>query len=301
MPVIHYTKCLVCQSDNLQKIFTVKDYTVSGKEFDIVHCNACSFRFTQNVPVADEIGQYYKSENYISHTNTSKGLINKLYQKVRVRTMKQKAAIIKKHTGLQLGNLLDVGCGTGTFLHTMKQQGWKVSGLEPDADAREIASKEYDIQPLPPQFLFSLDAGSFNAITLWHVLEHVHTLHEYLEQLKNLLAKNGTLFIAVPNYTAKDADAYGKYWAGYDVPRHLYHFSPNSMQLLMAQHGMKVTKMLPMWFDSFYVDMLSSKYKSGKINYLSAGLHGLASNINAIGNVEECCSVIYLIKKETDL
>ena len=117
--------------------------------------------------------------------------------------------------------------------------------------------------------------------------------------MKRLLSANGVLFIAVPNYTSKDAEAYGAYWAGYDVPRHLYHFSPKAMDKLMQQHGLKIEKMLPMWFDSFYVDMLSSKYKSGKINYLSAGLHGLASNINAMGKVEECCSVIYVIKSNS--
>jgi 2-polyprenyl-3-methyl-5-hydroxy-6-metoxy-1,4-benzoquinol methylase len=296
MPVIHYTHCPVCKSHNLQPVFNVKDYTVSGKEFEIVHCNDCTLRFTQDVPVLEEIGQYYKSEDYISHTNTNKGLINRLYQRVRVRTMKQKAAVVKKYTGLQTGNLLDVGSGTGTFLHTMRLQGWRVSGLEPDADARELARTEYGVESNPSHLLFSLDSCSFNAVTLWHVLEHVHALHEYVEQMKKLLAKNGVLFIAVPNYTTKDARVYGKYWAGYDVPRHLYHFSPKAMQTLMEQHGLEIAGMLPMWFDSFYVDMLSSKYKTGKINYVSAGLHGLASNINAVGNVQQCCSVIYVVR-----
>ncbi|GAB3428219.1 class I SAM-dependent methyltransferase [Niabella aquatica] len=298
MPVIHYTHCPVCTSDKLQPVFKVKDHTVSGKEFEVMHCNNCTLRFTQDVPVLEEIGPYYKSEDYISHTNTSKGLINRLYQRVRVRTMKQKADAVKKFTGLNAGNLLDIGSGTGTFLHTMRRQGWRVSGLEPDADARELAKREYGIEANPSHLLFSLDPGSFNAVTLWHVLEHVHALHEYVAQMKKLLAPNGVLFIAVPNYTTKDAGVYGKYWAGYDVPRHLYHFSPKAMQILMAQHGLKVVKMLPMWFDSFYVDMLSSKYKTGKINYASAVLHGLASNINAIGNVEECCSVIYIVRAD---
>lgn len=295
MSTIYYTHCPLCKSENLRHIFNVKDYTVSGKEFPVIHCEACSIRVTQDVPDINEIGAYYKSEDYISHTNTSKGLINSLYQKVRVRTMKQKAAIVKKYTGLQTGNLLDIGCGTGTFLNTMQMQGWKVTGLEPDADARLVAKKEYNIEAFPSHELFSLEAGSFNAITLWHVLEHVHSLHEYMDQMKKLLAANGILFIAVPNYTSKDANAYGKYWAGYDVPRHLYHFSPKSMQLLTQQHELKIIKMLPMWFDSFYVDMLSSKYKTGKTNYISAGLHGLASNMYALGNVEECCSVIYVV------
>lgn len=297
MPDIHYTQCPVCGSQQLEKVFFAKDHTVSCKEFEIVHCNDCTLRFTQDVPSVEEIGAYYKTDSYISHTNTSKGFINKMYQQVRVRTMKQKADIIKKHTGLKTGKLLDVGCGTGTFLHTMQQQDWKVTGLEPDPDARKLAKDLYGIETAPSHHLFTLPAKSFNAITMWHVLEHVHQLHEYVAQLKNLLADGGKLFIAVPNYTSRDAKAYQQHWAGYDVPRHLYHFSPQTMNVLMNGHGLKITQMLPMWFDSFYVDMLSSKYQSGKTNYISAGLHGLASNINAIGNVKECCSVIYVVEK----
>lgn len=298
MPDIHYTHCPVCQSDSLQRIFDVKDYTVSGEEFEVLQCNACTARFTQDVPGQDAIGRYYKSEDYISHTNTSKGLINQLYQRVRVRTMKQKAAMVKKYTHLPSGQLLDIGCGTGTFLHTMQQEGWQVTGLEPDADARAVGKQQYGITSLPSPELFSLKPQSFNAITLWHVLEHVHALHDYMAQIKALMAPGGVLFVAVPNYTAKDARAYGPYWAGYDVPRHLYHFSPAAMKVLAQQHELQIDCMLPMWFDSFYVDMLSSKYKTGKVNYVSAGLHGLASNINAIGNTKECCSVIYVIKNK---
>ncbi|MCH5717514.1 class I SAM-dependent methyltransferase [Niabella hibiscisoli] len=154
MPDIHYSFCPVCQSDQLQHVFNVKDYTVSGKEFEILHCNACTVRLTQDVPGVDDIGIYYKSEDYISHTNTSKGLINQLYQRVRVRTMKQKAAIVKRHTGLKTGNLLDIGSGTGTFLHTMQQQGWSVAGLEPDADARAVGKEQYGIQTKPSRELF---------------------------------------------------------------------------------------------------------------------------------------------------
>lgn len=294
---IHHTHCPVCNSGRLQNIFPVKDYTVSGQQFAIVECQHCTLRFTQDVPDQENIGKFYKSEDYISHTNTSKGLINNLYQKVRNVTMKQKLGIIKKYTGLQKGALLDVGCGTGSFLNVMQSEGWKVTGLEPDADARDLAKQLHELKVLPSHEIFNLQAATYNAITMWHVLEHVHQLHEYVEQLKNLLLANGKLFIAVPNYTSRDAKVYVKYWAAYDVPRHLYHFSPQSMEVLVQQHGLKVVKHLPMWFDSFYVGLLSSKYKNGKTNFAAAGLHGLSSNLNATGNVKECSSVIYVIEK----
>lgn len=298
MSKIHYTACPVCNSEILHPVFKVKDYTVSKQEFEILHCDSCTARFTQDVPEQNAIGDFYKSDDYISHTNKGKGVINSLYKKVRVRTLKQKALLVKKFTGKTSGTLLDVGSGAGAFLDTMRKNSWVVTGLEPDIDARTVCKLTYGIEARPSQDLFELNPENFDAITLWHVLEHIHSLHDYLEQLRKLLRREGKLFIAVPNYSSKDAKVYGKYWAGYDVPRHLYHFTPMAMQQLLRQHGLRIIKMLPMWYDSFYVDLLSSKYKSGKTNFISAGLHGLASNLNAIGKVEECCSVIYVIEKD---
>lgn len=299
MSTIHYDHCPICKSERLEPVFPAKDYTVSGKSFEIVACRHCNLRFTQDVPDQDEIGPYYKSEDYISHTNSSKGLINSLYQKVRNITMRQKTAVIKKYTGLQKGVLLDVGCGTGSFLNSMQQGGWSVTGLEPDEAARQLALKLHGLKVLPSHEIFNLKPAIFNAITLWHVLEHVHQLHEYIQQLHSLLAPGGKVFIAVPNYTSKDAKTYGRYWAAYDVPRHLFHFSPQSMDALLQLHGLRVAKHLPMWFDSFYVGLLSSKYKTGQIAYTSAGLHGLSSNIHAVGSAERCSSVIYVVEKNS--
>lgn len=296
MSNIHYKDCPVCGSDNTDHVFFVKDYTVSGQEFEVAHCNSCTVRFTQDIPDETGMGVFYNSANYIPHDADGGGLVNRLYRSVRNVTVKQKAATIRKYTQLSAGNLLDIGCGTGTFMYAMAQRNWKVTGVEPDGDARDTAKALYGMEVLPPEHLFSLPPGSFSAITLWHVLEHIHRLHEYIEQMRKLLAENGVIFIAVPNYTSWDARKYGKYWAGYDVPRHLYHFSPQSMELLMQKHNLQVVKLLPMWFDSFYVDILSSKYKRGHIQYLPAGLHGLISNINALGRRKECCSLIYVIK-----
>lgn len=295
--MIHYTACPICNSSNIQEQLSAKDYTVSQNLFPIWHCNACTARFTQDVPGQDAIGAYYASENYISHSDTKKGIINSLYHLVRKRTLGAKRRLVNNETGITKGTILDIGCGTGAFLNTMKEAGWNITGLEPDTVARAKASELYHIQPQEPGKLFELAPVSFNAITMWHVLEHVHELHAYIKQIEKLLSPDGKAFIAVPNYTSKDAAIYAAHWAAYDVPRHLYHFSPQSMEALLTQHGLKITTVKPMWFDSFYVSMLSEQYKSGKGNIVKAVFNGFLSNLKAWGSTRKCSSVIYVISK----
>lgn len=294
---IHYTHCPVCNSTHINPLVTVKDHSVSGESFVVWQCSQCNLRFTQDAPDADSIGPYYKSENYISHTNTSKGFINKAYQTVRTYTLKQKAKLIQKYTGQQQGKLLDVGAGNGAFLLQMKKEGWEITGVEPDADARKVALKDFGLPLLEAGCMQTLPPAQFDAITLWHVLEHVHDLHGQVEHLKSLLKQRGKLFIAVPNYSALDADIYKLYWAAYDVPRHLYHFTPSAMQALMQRHGLKIIATKPMWFDSFYISLLSSKYKNGSSRLLGAFISGLRSNIKALSSKDRCSSLIYIIQK----
>lgn len=296
MMTIH-TVCPCCKEKNIGKVLLVKDHSVSNEVFEIWECRLCTARFTQNTPCKSEIGRYYQSENYISHSETKKGFINSLYHSVRKQTLSSKKDLIKKITKLSAGNILDVGAGTGAFLHTMKNSGWTVTGLEPDENARANANNLYGIQLQPSQNLFALPAETFDAITLWHVLEHVHDLHEYLDQLKKLLKPDGCLFIAVPNYTCYDEKVYKEFWAAYDVPRHLYHFSPTSITQLLLHHGLQLKKIKHMWYDSFYVSMLSEKYRTGKNNFIDACWNGYVSNWKALFDTERCSSVIYIIKK----
>ena len=292
---IHYTLCPVCGSAGISEVFKVKDNTVSQEYFEIYHCRNCQVRFTQNPPSETSIGAYYKSEDYISHTDSSKGLINRMYRFVRNFSLNQKKKLVEKETGLKNGNLLDVGSGTGHFASAMQKAAWKVTGLEPDEGARAVAFKEHSIELLPSAELFNLSEKKFNAITLWHVLEHVHDVKKYIQTFKKLLADTGRLVIAVPNYTSYDAEKYKEYWAAYDVPRHLYHFTPQTMQWLMKECGLKIVDVKPMWFDSFYVSLLSSKYKNGNTNWVGAFWTGLISNFKAIGDAKKCSSVIYIV------
>lgn len=295
--MIHYTHCPVCASEKIGPQLTAEDFTVSHQQFPVWHCADCTLRFTQDVPGQEAIGPYYKSDTYISHSDTKKGLINRLYHMVRRRTLLGKRDMVMAATGMETGNMLDIGCGTGAFLHTMQTAGWKITGLEPDEAAREKAAALYGLHPAEPATLFTLPPASFNAITMWHVLEHVHQLQDYIKQLSVLVAPGGRIFIAVPNYTSKDAAIYKQYWAAYDVPRHLYHFSPASMRRLVNSYGLHVTAVKPMWFDSFYVSMLSEQYRHGRSNIIRACWNGFASNCRALFNKEYCSSVIYIIEK----
>jgi 2-polyprenyl-3-methyl-5-hydroxy-6-metoxy-1,4-benzoquinol methylase len=289
---VHYTLCPVCKGNHLKEVFVVEDFSITHEKFHVVECSDCELRFTDNAPDEAVMGRYYQSAVYVSHSNTKKGIINRLYHIARSFTLESKRAFVQKATGKAVGMHLDVGSGTGTFVHVMEKAGWSTIGLEPDEAARETAAKLYKADVFPADHLFSLPAGTYNAITMWHVLEHVHRLDEYIAQLKKLLAPGGKLIIAVPNYTSADAQHYGTHWAAYDVPRHLYHFAPKSMRALMERHGLTVIKTQPMWLDSFYISMLSEKYKKG--NFLKALLFGLLSNLKTIFNREKCSSVIYV-------
>lgn len=297
MALIHYNNCPVCGSDAIGVHEIIRDYSVSKETFPVWHCRNCSFLFTQDIPDQDSIGSYYQSADYISHNDTKKGIINTLYHLVRRYTLRLKRKMIVRETNLKSGHLLDIGAGTGAFLNEMKHSGWQVTGLEPDAGARTIARDKYQLQLLESSTLFRLESGKFDAITMWHVLEHVHALQEYIQTIVQLLKPGGRLIIAVPNHTSRDAEYYKTYWAAWDLPRHLYHFSPASMRTLMQLNGLEIDKIIPMWFDSFYVSMLSETYKQGKPAYLNACWQGLRSNQQALSDAERASSLIYLIRK----
>jgi SAM-dependent methyltransferase len=297
MPPIIHTSCPICGSADTRQVLSVKDHTVSGELFGINHCNGCQGRFTQNAPDAASISGYYKAESYISHTDTREGMVNRLYHLVRRHTLVGKHRLVEKESAQKAGRLLDLGCGTGAFLDVMKKAGWEVTGLEPEADARRVAKERYGIDVSDSGSLHTLTSGTFDVITLWHVLEHVHDLHSTLDELVRVLKPGGRLFVAVPNFTSGDAMHYGEYWAAWDVPRHLYHFSPNAMRVLLEKHGLSLYDQRRMWYDSFYVSLLSEKYKSGRSSLVRALFEGGLSNAQALMNRSSCSSLIYLAVK----
>lgn len=265
----------------------VIDHSVSGEEFVLEY--DAHYKLYRTTPIPENLGKYYQSEAYISHTDGRKGFFEKLYQWVKHYTLRKKMNLVEQY--VSQGKLLDIGAGTGDFVRTAKKKGWYATGVEPEAKARDRAGEKgiflYENQNKVTE--------KYDAITLWHVLEHIPQLEEQILFLKNHLENKGVLIIAVPNYRSKDAQHYGSYWAAYDVPRHLWHFSQESIRLLFEEKGFELIGIKPMPFDAFYVSLLSEKYKSGKMNFLRGFYHGLRSNLSAL-RTGEYSSLIYILK-----
>lgn len=283
-----------------QKYVTCTDHTVSNEIFDLLIDNEIDMLVTFPHPKEEELGRYYESEDYISHTDSNKSVFDKVYQIVKNYTIKRKLYLINSFKTEQK-TILDIGCGTGDFLKICKLNGWETTGIEPNIQARKLASKKLNIDLDNNSLFESIDPllnhnnSKFDVITMWHVLEHVPNLKEYISFLKKLLKPNGKLLIAVPNYKSYDAAYYGKFWAAFDVPRHLWHFSQKSIQQLFLEFDLEVVKTLPMKFDSYYVSLLSEKYKSGSSNLLKAFYIGTLSNFKA-ATTKEYSSLIYILQ-----
>lgn len=268
-----------------------KDYTLTGESFKLLHDPVLDMLITE--PQPDNLGRYYESEDYISHTDAKKSLVDKMYHTVKGYNLKSKLSLINSYAGTDK-TILDVGAGTGDFLVRAKNDGWKITGIEPNGLAR-LKAEEKGVMLLDD--LNTLPIGQkFEVITLWHVLEHLPDLESQVSKLVGLLTESGTLVIAVPNFRSYDAEYYKEYWAAFDVPRHLWHFSQKSIQNIFGKYGMKLVRTKPMFFDAFYVALLSEKYKNGKQNFIKAFLIGLISNFRALGS-KEYSSLIYVIKR----
>ncbi len=298
--------CPLCGKTEHVKVMTCKDLYASGEEFDLYKCKNCSFLFTQNFPAEAEIGKYYDTPDYISHTDTRKGIMNKIYHQVRQRMFKEKAEIVGKGLPYKGGNLLDIGSGTGYFINYMFQQSdWEAIGLEKNKEAREYAKKKFKVEVYGTmeEVMKSLDDGDpsglipINVVTMWHSMEHIENLNETWETIDKLLEPEGKLIVAVPNHTSIDAQKYGNMWAAYDVPRHLWHFTPETMKKFGEKHGFVLTEQYPMPFDAFYVSILSERYKKSFFPFLQGMLSGTSAWLRSRKHPELSSSIIYVFRK----
>ena len=288
-------KCPVCSGNSLDKLLECYDFTASKENFTIVSCGTCNFTFTNPRPLDKKLGDYYKSDMYISHTNNTKGLFNWMYQTVRNYAIGTKVSLLKsiKKTGTHL----DIGCGTGEFLNSCKLAGFTTKGIEPSELARNQAINNHGLNISSNTDLSQYTDQEFDSISMWHVLEHVPALNETIKQFDRLLKPDGKIIIAVPNHKSWDATFYKEFWAAWDVPIHLWHFSTETIQQLFKNSNFSLEKTKPMIFDSFYVSLLSEEFKTGKKNFITGFIIGFISNLAGLFSKRGHSSAIYVFKK----
>lgn len=287
--------CTLCSSDGPSRYLTCTDYLVSREDFDLYKCPECGFVFTYDYPAEEEIGRYYDSSEYVSHDDRAKGFVNLVYLRARNFMLARKRRLVAKSTGINGGSLLDIGCGTGWFARTMKKTGWKVIGIEPNVKAREFASVHAGIDVLDPSGISGLPGASFDCITMWHVLEHFHNPSEYASRIKRLLKPGGICIAALPNCSSFDALHYGKDWAAWDVPRHLWHFTPDTFRIFAEKEGFAITDIIQLPLDVFYISALSEKNRQSVLPFLKGMLKGIAFMLKSLFNREKSSSLIYIL------
>lgn len=292
---VHHSVCPLCTSDAVHREITAKDHSITGEPFELWRCDDCDFLFTQNAPLPANAGRYYRGEAYISHSDNQKGIVNKLYHRARDFMLGQKYRLVDRFARGK--RLLDYGTGTGYFTDFMVRKGYVAEGIEIDAEARKYGAEKFGITVYPTEHLFEGAAERpYDAVTLWHVLEHLYDPERYLRRFYEVLSQEGVLIIAVPNHKSRDAAIFGPDWAAYDVPRHLWHFSPGTLRKMVAKAGFRVVKTRHMPLDPFYVSIMSQKYASGG-GLLAGGIKGLQSFATSLSNAELGSSVVYVCRK----
>lgn len=292
----NYQKCPLCQSEKINSSISLSDYSISKQDFEIWQCANCNFLFTQNIPSEESAGSYYASDEYISHSDTQKGMVNRLYHLARKIMLNKKYRLIKKISSGK--TILDIGCGTGYFLNYMKSKNYSTLGIEVNENARAFGQQNFGLNILSPNHLLNDKMNDrFKIITLWHVLEHLYNPDIYIQKIKYLLENDGVLILALPNPDSFDASYYKKYWAGYDVPRHLWHFTPKTINQFV-QENFSVTKLKRLPFDAFYNSILSEKYQNNKLGFIRGIIIGLISYTLSLFDIKKSSSVIYVLKKK---
>lgn len=286
-------KCEICEGKEFTDFIYCTDYFLTKEKFILKKCKKCELVFVNPRPEIQNLKNYYDSPDYISHTGSEKGIVNKIYKRIRHITHNKKYKLVNSFSTEK--SLLDIGSGSGELLSLFKKNNWKTLGVEPNTDARKFSINKYGIEVIDENDIEKIKDHSFGAITLWHVLEHVPDLNKRIKELKRILSPKGFLFIAVPHHDSYDAEYYKEFWAAYDVPRHLYYFTPITLEKLLKKHGFNIIKMLPMKFDSYYVSLLSEKYKNGKQKLLKGFWRGYISNKKAGKNKYSYSSQIYVI------
>jgi 2-polyprenyl-3-methyl-5-hydroxy-6-metoxy-1,4-benzoquinol methylase len=295
--MVHHIICPLCSSEKVSLQRTCTDHFVSKRDFTVFSCADCGFLFTQDYPEENEIEGFYESENYISHSDTSEGFSNKLYRFARSFMLRRKKKLIQKITGLKKGTILDIGSGTGYFCFIMKNAGWQVKGIEINGKARNFAKAHFDLDIASPDKISAIESGSFDCITLWHVLEHFHDPFLNASEIFRLLKPGAACVVALPNSSSYDAKYYKQFWAAWDVPRHLWHFNPATFRLFSEKAGFSLEKLRSLPLDAFYISMLSEKYKGSGLSFIRGISIGAWFAFLSFFNKKGSSSIIYILRK----
>ena len=295
--MVHLDKCPLCDSERFVLHARCKDHFLSSEEFELVRCSGCGFVLTQDHPSVNDAGKYYESEDYISHNDNATGFSNLLYRFSRNIMLRRKRRLVKEISGLKEGTLLDIGSGTGHFLNEMKNAGWETRGIEISEKAREYSISKFGLEVLDPENINSLETGSYDCVTLWHVLEHFQDPFTYVREVHRLLKPGGKCLVAMPNCSSYDAVHYGRFWAAYDVPRHLWHFTPGTFRLFSEKEGFKLTGICQLPLDVFYISALSEKYKGSRLSFIKGMLKGSWFALLSLFRKNRNSSLIYLLRR----
>ncbi len=298
MTLISYDKCPLCKSGAIKKRFACIDNFATGESFDIYECKECGLVFTQGIPDEKEIGRYYESPTYISHSNTNRGLVNRIYHLARRIMLQKKARLIQRLTLLKSGKILDYGAGTGHFARVMTAKGWDVTAIEKSDKARELALRKFGFEMLPTESLANIEDKSMDVVTMWHVMEHIQEPDKMWKELYRILDDTGIAIIALPNSASYDAQRYKEQWAAYDVPRHLWHFTPSTIMHWGEKHGFLLERQYTMPFDGFYISMLSEKNKGAILHAARGFWNGLKGWIAQSKRRSASSSIIYVFRKK---
>jgi len=293
--MITHTICPLCSSVRTILYLKCTDNLLSNEVFNLCKCSECGFVFTGSYPDEQNIGRYYGSDDYISHNAKAEGFLNRVYVFARSIMLKRKVRIVEKAAGITKGRILDIGCGTGHFAAAMKQKGWNVTGVEPNTKARNFASEQFGLDVKSPEQISGLPTGSFDCITMWHVLEHFHDPFAYATEIRRLLKPGGLCVCALPNCSSFDAKHYNESWAAYDVPRHLWHFTPETFGLFTGKTGFSITEIRSLPLDVFYISILSERNKGSYFPFIKGIINGFLFAFLSLSDRNKSSSLIYFL------
>ena len=295
-----FEPCPLCGASEQIPYANCTDFTVSKESFTLMRCQSCGVVYTLDPPSEEQMCRYDKLNLKLKLGDSPTGLTSRLYYHVRSRMLRKKARIVESQAYRTSGSLLNYGAKTGFFSHKMERRGWKVTSVEKYHEERLFSLEMFHHRMIDVPDMALLQAGTFDVITMWHVFEHSHHPNELLDRFYELLRPGGILVMACPNIRSTDAMHYGPYWAAYDVPRHLWHFNPNSITGLAYRHGFTLMHHEKMPYDRFYISILSERHLRHRMAFLRGMLQGLRSWRISITKRGRSSSLVYVFRKRQE-